>query len=108
MTSVSALLTNSPIREFLFIQSKFKGMLGEIGSIRNEADETSLQILALFRDSISEIRLKEHDSVSVYFNPEYSHYLVYILLLTFNTLKIGKSGTCAFAGMSEFHWWSWL
>lgn len=76
MTSVSALLANSPIREFLFIQSKFKGMFGEIGSVRNEADKTSLQILALFRDSISEIRLKEHDSVSVYFNPEYSHYLV--------------------------------
>jgi ubiquinone/menaquinone biosynthesis C-methylase UbiE len=51
-------------------------MFGEIGSIRNEADETSLQILALFRESISEIRLKEPESVSAYFKPEYSHYLV--------------------------------
>jgi len=51
-------------------------MFGEIGTVRNEADETSLQILALFRDSISEIRLKETESVSAYFKPEYSHYLV--------------------------------
>jgi precorrin-6B methylase 2 len=51
-------------------------MFEEIGSIRNEADETSLQILALFRDSISEIRLNEPESVSDYFKPEYSHYIV--------------------------------
>ncbi|MCQ1534448.1 class I SAM-dependent methyltransferase [Methanosarcina sp. KYL-1] len=51
-------------------------MFEEIGSVRNEADETSLQILALFRDSISEIRLKEPESVSAYFNPGYSTYLV--------------------------------
>jgi 2-polyprenyl-3-methyl-5-hydroxy-6-metoxy-1,4-benzoquinol methylase len=51
-------------------------MFEEIGSIRNEADETSLQILALFRDSISEIRLREPESVSMYFKPEYSHYMV--------------------------------
>ena len=51
-------------------------MFEEIGSIRNEADETSLQILALFRDSINEIRLNEPESVSDYFKPEYSHYIV--------------------------------
>jgi ubiquinone/menaquinone biosynthesis C-methylase UbiE len=51
-------------------------MFGEIGSIRNEADETSLQILSLFRESISEIRLKEPESVSSYFSPDYSHYIV--------------------------------
>lgn len=51
-------------------------MFGEIGSIRNEADEVSLQILALFRDSISEIRLNEPESVSDYFKPEYSHYII--------------------------------
>ena len=51
-------------------------MFEEIGSIRNEADEISLQILALFRDSISEIFLNESKSVSAYFNPEYSHYLI--------------------------------
>ena len=51
-------------------------MFGEIGSIRNEADETSLQILSLFRDSISEIRLNEPESVSSYFSPDYSHYIV--------------------------------
>ena len=50
-------------------------MFREIGSVRNEADETS-QILALFRDSISEIFLNESESISAYFKPEYSHYLV--------------------------------
>lgn len=51
-------------------------MFEEIGNIRNKADETSLQILALFRDSISEICLNEPESLSSYFKPEYSHYLV--------------------------------
>ncbi|WP_292390876.1 class I SAM-dependent methyltransferase [Methanosarcina sp. UBA5] len=51
-------------------------MFGEIGSVKNEADEVSLQILALFRDSISEIRLNVPESVSDYFKPEYSHYIV--------------------------------
>lgn len=50
-------------------------MFREIGSVRNEADETS-QILALFRDSISGILLNESEPVSAYFKPEYSHYLV--------------------------------
>ncbi len=51
-------------------------MFGEIGNVRNKADETSLQILALFRDSFSEIRLNEYEPISAYFKPEYSHYLV--------------------------------
>ena len=51
-------------------------MFEEIGSIRNEADETSLQILALFRESISEIRLNEPESIPSYFSPDYSHYIV--------------------------------
>jgi len=50
-------------------------MFREIGSVINEADETS-QILALFRDSGSGILLNESESVSAYFKPEYSHYLV--------------------------------
>jgi precorrin-6B methylase 2 len=66
----------SPVRELLFFESKFKRMFEEIGSVRNKADETSLQILALFRDSISEIRLNESEPVFAYFKPEYSHYLV--------------------------------
>ncbi len=51
-------------------------MFEEIGSIRNKADEASLQILALFRESISEICLIELESVSAYFKPEYSHYII--------------------------------
>ena len=51
-------------------------MFEEIGSVRNEADSDALQILALFKDSISEIRLKEPESVSAYFSPDYSHYIV--------------------------------
>jgi Methylase involved in ubiquinone/menaquinone biosynthesis len=51
-------------------------MFGEIGSIKNEADDISLQFLSLFRDSISEIHLNEPESASDYFKPEYSHYIV--------------------------------
>ncbi|AAM07266.1 TPA: class I SAM-dependent methyltransferase [Methanosarcina acetivorans] len=51
-------------------------MFGEIGTVRNEADESSLQILSLFRESISEVRLKEPESVSAYFSQDYSHYIV--------------------------------
>jgi ubiquinone/menaquinone biosynthesis C-methylase UbiE len=51
-------------------------MFGEVGIIRNEADETSLQILSLFRESISEIRLNEPESISAYFSQDYSHYIV--------------------------------
>lgn len=58
-------------------------MFGEIGSIRNEADETSLQILSLFRESMSEIRLKEPETVSSYFSPDYSHYIVVHTPLSF-------------------------
>lgn len=51
-------------------------MFEEIGIVRNETDETSLQILSLFRESISEIHLKEKEAVSTYFSSEYSTYLV--------------------------------
>lgn len=51
-------------------------MFGEIGSVKNEADEIALQILTLFRDSISEICLNEPESGSDYFKPEYSHYII--------------------------------
>src|SRR5690606_10124974 len=64
------------VRELLFLENKFRAMFGEIGSVRNKADEVSLQILALFRESISEIHLNEPESVSDYFKPEYSHYIV--------------------------------
>lgn len=51
-------------------------MFEEIGKIRNKADETSLQIMSLFRESISEICLNDSEFLSVYFKPEYSHYIV--------------------------------
>lgn len=51
-------------------------MFGEIGNVKNEADEIALQILSLFRDSISEICLNEPESVSNYIKPEYSHYII--------------------------------
>ncbi|WP_048158158.1 class I SAM-dependent methyltransferase [Methanosarcina sp. Kolksee] len=51
-------------------------MFGEIGIVKSEADETALQILSLFRDSISEICLNEPESISDYFKPEYSHYII--------------------------------
>jgi SAM-dependent methyltransferase len=51
-------------------------MFKEIGNVKNEADEIALQIISLFRESISEICLNEPESVSDYFKPEYSHYIV--------------------------------
>ncbi|HII91757.1 MAG TPA: class I SAM-dependent methyltransferase [Methanosarcina sp.] len=51
-------------------------MFREIGSVKNEANEIALQIISLFRESISEICLNEPESVSDYFKPEYSHYIV--------------------------------
>jgi len=60
----------------LFFKSKFSIMFEEIGSIKNEVDEDSLQFLTLFKDSLSEIRLNESGSMALYFGPEYSHYFV--------------------------------
>jgi SAM-dependent methyltransferase len=60
----------------LFFKSKFSIMFEEIGSIKNEVDEDSLQFLTLFKDSLSEIRLNESGSEALYFRPEYSHYLI--------------------------------
>ena len=83
-------------------------MFGEIGIVRNEADETSLQILSLFRESISEIRLNEPESVSAYFSPSYSFYIVVHTPLNFKFSEKEKNGTCGFAGMSESPLWNWL
>lgn len=70
------LFSNISVRELLSSESKFRGMFGEIGIVKSEADETALQILSLFRDSISEICLNEPESISDYFKPEYSHYII--------------------------------
>jgi SAM-dependent methyltransferase len=51
-------------------------MFEEIGAVRNHADPDSLQHLALFKDSISEILLIEGLYPSDYFRAEYSHYIV--------------------------------
>lgn len=51
-------------------------MFEEIGTVKNKADAEGLGLLGLFRGSISEICLKEPESVSAYFNPDYSHYIV--------------------------------
>lgn len=51
-------------------------MFEEIGAVRNHADPESLQHLALFKDSISEILLIEGLYPSDYFRAEYSHYIV--------------------------------
>lgn len=64
------------MQALLFSKSKFRDMFEEIGIVRNETDETSLQILSLFRESISEIRLKEGEAASAYFSSDYSTYLI--------------------------------
>ena len=47
-----------------------------IGTVRNCADDSALQLLALFKDSISEIRFLRREDFSKYFGPDYSHYFV--------------------------------
>jgi 2-polyprenyl-3-methyl-5-hydroxy-6-metoxy-1,4-benzoquinol methylase len=48
----------------------------EIGTVRNCADDDALQLLALFKDSISEIRFLRREDFSKYLSPDYSHYFV--------------------------------
>lgn len=88
----------SPIKELLFLQSKFKDMFGEIGIVRNKADGTSLQILALFRDSISEICLNKPESLSLYFKPEYSHYMIVHTPLNFKYSENRNEWNLRFCG----------
>ncbi|MDF0591075.1 class I SAM-dependent methyltransferase [Candidatus Methanocrinis natronophilus] len=51
-------------------------MFEEIGAVLNHAEPESLQHLALFKDSISQILLRKGEEPSDYFSPEYSHYIV--------------------------------
>jgi len=51
-------------------------MVEEIGAVLNHAEPESLQHLALFKDSISQILLCRGEEPSEYFSPEYSHYIV--------------------------------
>ncbi|UEC43955.1 MAG: UbiE/COQ5 methyltransferase [Methanothrix sp.] len=51
-------------------------MFEEIGAVLNHAEPESLQHLALFKDSISQILLRKGEEPSDYFIPEYSHYIV--------------------------------
>jgi len=47
-----------------------------IGTVRNCADDNALQLLALFKDSISEIQFLRREDFSKYLSPDYSHYFV--------------------------------
>jgi len=51
-------------------------MFEEIGAVLNHTEPESLQHLALFKDSISQILLCRGEEPSEYFSPEYSHYIV--------------------------------
>lgn len=51
-------------------------MLKEIGTVQNFARPDDLQYLALFKDSVSKIRLCRSEDPSAHFSPEYSHYIV--------------------------------
>ncbi|MDF1534618.1 MAG: class I SAM-dependent methyltransferase [Methanosarcinaceae archaeon] len=50
--------------------------LKQIGTVSNYADEESLKILALWKESISAIKLSQPISASSLFYDEYSHYIV--------------------------------
>ena len=85
-------------------------MFGEIGSVRNKADEVSLQILALFRESISEIHrvILIHILSSIISSLNIPIISWYIRPWISGSLRKGKSGICAFAGMSEYQLWNVL
>ncbi|MDO9517496.1 MAG: class I SAM-dependent methyltransferase [Methanosarcinaceae archaeon] len=50
--------------------------LKSIGTVSNYADEESLKILALWKESISAIELSQPASISSLFYDEYSHYII--------------------------------
>lgn len=69
-----------------------------IGSVRNNADADALQLLALFKDSISEIQLDRREDLSIYFRPEYSHYFVVHTPLDIEYPEHGLEWTGRFCG----------
>lgn len=73
-------------------------MFEEIGTVRNHADADALQLLALFKDSISEIQLSQSKDPSAYFSPEYSHYIVVHTQLDIEYSEHGKEWTRRFCG----------
>jgi len=73
-------------------------MFEEIGTVRNHADADALQLLALFKDSISEIQLSQSEDSSAYFSPEYSHYIVVHTPLDIEYSEHGKEWTRRFCG----------
>ncbi|HPE51650.1 MAG TPA: class I SAM-dependent methyltransferase [Methanothrix soehngenii] len=72
-------------------------MFEEIGIVKNFADPDSLQHLALFKDSASEIKLGRSEDPSEYFSPEYSHYIVVHTPLDAARLEFGKEWTGRFS-----------
>ncbi len=73
-------------------------MFEEIGTVRNLADADALQLLALFKDSISGIQLSQGVDPSAYFSPEYSHYIVVHTPLDIKYSEHGKEWTRRFCG----------
>ncbi len=70
----------------------------EIGCVRNHADADALQLLALFKDSISEIRLNRREDRSTYFLPEYTHYFIVHTPLDIVYPEHGREWTRRFSG----------
>ncbi len=73
-------------------------MFEKIGTVRNYADADALQLLALFKDSISEIQLSQSEDSSAYFSPEYSHYIVVHTPLDIEYSEHGKEWKRRFCG----------
>ena len=65
------------INTFLTLVTDADNMsLKTIGTVSNHADEESMKILGLWKDSISVIELSQPASISSLFYDEYSHYIV--------------------------------
>ena len=69
--------TFETINTFLTLVTDANSMsLNPIGTVSNHADEESLKILALWKESVSAIELSQPTSTSSLFYDEYSHYII--------------------------------
>lgn len=78
-SDIRFLVSNSfeTINIFLSLAANARIMsLKPIGTVSNHADEESLKILALWKESISAIELSKPTSISSLFHDDYSHYII--------------------------------
>lgn len=61
---------------FILVKKSGSMSFKPIGKVVNFADEETMELLALWRDAVSEVELNKHAHASSYVFDEYSHYIV--------------------------------